>query len=204
LLAWQEHQEQSSYIMHMNKPRNKDKLVHSTFRIEQEVLRALDKEAIKRGISISSFVNKILKNYITSEMYFEELGFILVSKDFLRKVFARMDKKNLEEFGREFGLTIAKEYLSYFYPKVDCTTLTKFLDIWFKRFQSYNHRTQKQHDEDRHNIVHYFSLNHDINMNLSTALKAVLERLIEPLIKVDVKFGDITSSTVAFSFKINT
>lgn len=185
----------------MSRPRDKDKLVHSSFRIEQGVLRALDKEAIKRGVSLSSFVNKILKNYITSEMYFEELGFILISKDFLRKIFAKIDEKDVEEFSGEFGLTIAKEYLTYFYPRVDGSTLVQFLDIWFKRFQSYHHRIDKEH-EDGHNIIHYFSVNHDINMNFSIAMKAMLEELIEPLIKVAVKFGDTTPSTIAFSFEI--
>ena len=154
-------------------------------------LRALDKEATKKGISLRSFVNKILKNYVTSEMYFEELGFILVSKDFLRKVFANIDKKNLEEFGREYGLTIAKEYVSYFYPKVDGSTLTQFLDIWFKRFQSYNHRTERE-DEDDNNIRHYFSVKHDINMNFSIVLKAILE-VIEAM-RFDIEEGNFSDT----------
>jgi hypothetical protein len=36
-------------------------------------------------------------------------------------------------------------------------------------------------------------------MNFSIALKAILKELIESLIKEDVKFGDTTSSTIAFS-----
>ncbi|MGB8933661.1 MAG: hypothetical protein WCC17_00980 [Candidatus Nitrosopolaris sp.] len=43
-------------------------------------------------------------------MYFEQLGFILVSKDFLRKVFSKIEKaEGIEEFGQELGLTTAKE-----------------------------------------------------------------------------------------------
>jgi hypothetical protein len=34
----------------------------------------------KKGISLSNLVNKILENHVTCDMYFEELGFIPVSK----------------------------------------------------------------------------------------------------------------------------
>ena len=71
----------------------KKRLIHSTYRIKEHVIRAVEKEATKRGVPTSSLVNKILENYVTSEMYFEELGFILVSKDFLRKVFSKIEKE---------------------------------------------------------------------------------------------------------------
>ena len=98
----------------------KEKLTHQSFRIEEEVVKALGQEAIRKGISVSSLVNRTLKNYVTHEMQFEELGFILVSKDFLRRLFNIIENENhIEDFGREFGLTIAKEYVSYFYPQVN-------------------------------------------------------------------------------------
>jgi hypothetical protein len=173
------------------------KLLHSSFRIEEDVIKALTKVAEKRGLSLSSLVNKTLKDYVTSEMYFEELGFILVSKNFLRKTFEGLDQKHVEELGREYGLTMAKEYVSYFYPQVNSNTLVQFLEIWFKRFQSCQHRV----DEADKNL-HYFTVNHDINMNFSLALQSILAGLIEPIVKSTVEFTNITSSAITFSFRI--
>jgi hypothetical protein len=174
-----------------------NKLVHSTFRISEAVLKALDKESQRRGLSLSSFVNKTLENYVTSEMYFEELGFILVSKDFLRKTFAELNGSNVEELGRNIGLTVAREYVSYFFPQVTSDTLVNFLNIWFKRFQSY------KHEFDDSNNYHYFVVNHDINMNFSISLKAMLEEMIEPVVKRAVNFRDLTPGSITFSFKSN-
>src|SRR5215213_1082486 len=150
---------------------NKDKLLHQGFRVQEQVIKTLTKEAIRKGISVSSLVNRILKNYVTHEMQFEELGFILVSKDFLRKIFYVIDdEKHVQDFGKEFGTTMAKEYVSYFYPQVNSNTLVQFLDYWFRRFQSYKHTVE---NIDRSQI-HYFTLNHDINIKFSVALKAIL------------------------------
>jgi hypothetical protein len=178
---------------------NKNKLSHQGFRLEGQVIKTLAEEAVKKGISVSSLVNKILKNYVTHEMQFEELGFILVSKDFLRKIFSVIDdEKHIQDFGKEFGTTMAKEYVSYFYPQVNSNTLVQFLDYWFRRFQSCKHIVEDSDTSQRH----YFTVNHDINIKFSFALKAILEGLIEPLSKTTVEFRDITANSLTFSFDV--
>jgi hypothetical protein len=178
---------------------NKNKLSHQGFRLEEQVIKSLAEEAIRKGISVSSLVNKILKNYVTHEMQFEELGFILVSKDFLRKIFNVIDdEKHIQDFGEEFGTTMAKEYVSYFYPQVNSNTLVQFLDYWFRRFQSCKHIVE---DSGR-SKKHYFTVNHDINIKFSIALKAILEGLIEPVSKTTVEFREITANSLTFSFDV--
>jgi hypothetical protein len=178
---------------------NKDKLLHQGFRIQEQVIKALAEEAARKGISVSNLVNKILKNYVTHEMQFEELGFILVSKDFLRKIFSVVDdEKDIQDFGKEFGKTMAKEYVSYFYPQLNSNTLVQFLDYWFRRFQSCKHIVENS--SDRSQKRHYFTVNHDINIKFSFALKAILEGLIEPVSKTTVEFRDVTANSITFSF----
>jgi hypothetical protein len=198
-----------TYNYHNNN--NKDKrLVHSTFRIKEFVIRTLEVEAKKKGFSLSSLVNSILENYVTSEMYFEELGFLLVSKEFLRKIFSTLtDKQNniIEEFGKDLGKTVAKEYVTYFFPEVNSNTLIQFLDLWFRRFQSYQHRisdnTAAYGYSSSGKEIHHFTVNHDINnLNFSIALKAMMESLIEPIIKKTVEFRNITPNSISFSFAI--
>ena len=182
-----------------NNTNNKDKLLHQGFRVQEQVIKALAEEAARKGISVSSLVNKILKNYVTHEMQFEELGFILVSKDFLRKIFSVVDdEKDIQDFGKEFGTTIAKEYVSYFYPQVNSNTLVQFLDYWFRRFQSCKHIVENGERSQRH----YFTVNHDINIKFSFALKAILEGLIEPVSKTTVEFRDVTANSITFSFDV--
>jgi hypothetical protein len=178
---------------------NKNKLSHQGFRLEEQVIKTLAEEAVRNGISVSSLVNKILKNYVTHEMQFEELGFILVSKDFLRKIFNVIDdEKHIQVFGAEFGTTMAKEYVSYFYPQVNSNTLVQFLDYWLRRFQSCKHIVEDNNSSQRH----YFTVNHDINIKFSVALKAILQGLIEPVSKTTVEFKDITANSLTFSFDV--
>jgi len=170
----------------------KEKLIHSSFRLKGSVVRSLELEAQKRGVTVSTLVNRTLENYITKEMHFEELGFILVSKGFLRVAFEDLDENRSIDLGREFGLSVAREYILCFFSEVNEENLIKFLDIWFKRFQSYRHVFD--------NRRHYFFIKHEINWNFSVALKAMLEDLIEPIIKNRVEVKDLTPDVISFSF----
>jgi hypothetical protein len=138
-------------------------------------------------------------------MFFEELGFLLISKDFLRKVFSKLeDEKDIEEFGRELGKTIAKEYASYFYPQMNKNTIIQFLEIYFRRFQSYHHRLGQNSTDNTSSskMIHSFTVNHDIDMNFSLALQSILVGLIEPIIKSIVEFNNVTPNAITFSFEI--
>ena len=53
------------------KKNNSDNL---DLRIDEDIVKALEEDAKRRGISINSLVNNALKNYVTSDQYFEELG----------------------------------------------------------------------------------------------------------------------------------
>ena len=50
-------------------------------------------------------VNKILENHVSCDRYFEELGFLLVSKDFLRRSFSRLKEEHISKDSREDGFT---------------------------------------------------------------------------------------------------
>jgi hypothetical protein len=109
------------------------------------------------------------------------------------------DEKHLQDFGKEIGITMAKEYVSYFYPHVNSITLVQFLDYWFRRFQSCKHIVENNDDRSQR---HYFTVNHDINIKFSLALKAILEGLIEPVSKTTVEFRDVTAKSITFSFDV--
>jgi hypothetical protein len=172
---------------------NKAKLIHQCFRIEEGVIKALEKESRKKGVPLSHVINKILKNYVTSERYFLELGFLLSSKDLIRKLLGRIEEKYLIEDAKEFGLTIAKEYIPYFFMDVNTYTLLEFLEIWLGRFP-FQHRI----DFKRHS----YSINHDLGTNYSIFFREYMTALIESIIKSPVKFNIVAPNTVTFSFEI--
>jgi len=61
---------------------------------------------------------------MTYGMYFEKLGFIPVSKDFMRTMFSRIEsEEDIEAYSRDLGNIVVNEYASLFYPKLNRETL---------------------------------------------------------------------------------
>jgi DNA-binding transcriptional ArsR family regulator len=154
----------------------------------------LEKEAESRGVTPSALINEILSKYVKRYRYFEQLGFLPMSKDVLRKWLGRMEERFLVEDSRELGSTIGREYISYFFHDVNKDTLLKFLDVWLGRFESYKHEI-----DDR---THWLAVSHGINMQYSIHMKEFLKSLIEPIISEQVKFVDLTPNMISFSFEI--
>lgn len=172
-----------------------EKLQHLTFRTPEGVIKALKKEADSKGVPLSILVNQIFKNHLVQKDT-GKADFVLSSKDFFRKIFEKIDQKSLEQYGIELGRAIVSEYTSSYFPDINSCTIVQFLESWFGRFQSFQHRV------DEVNNRHSFSLNHDINMNFSIVLRVILEGLVEPVIKNKVVFGDLTPNTITFTFEI--
>jgi hypothetical protein len=78
--------------------------------------------------------------------------------------------------------------------------MVQFLDFWFRRFQSCKHIVENSSSDKSQR--HYFTVNHDINIKFSFALKAILEGLIEPVSKTAVEFRDVTANSITFSFDV--
>jgi hypothetical protein len=158
----------------------KRKLVHLGFRVDADVLDSIRKAASRTETTVSNQTNKILRNWVTRDAYFQELGFIPMSKDILRAWINKIEERELIFQAKEFGLSAA-ELVGYFFGEVNVNTLIKFLEVLLSRFQSYQH-----HIEDK---THSFHINHDVCMNYSIFYGELLRALIEPIIKgpVDIK-----------------
>jgi hypothetical protein len=172
------------------------KLIHRAFRIPEDVLEALQTQANSQGMSLSNLVNKIFRDYLIVELQPKKPELILMEKDFFRRIFNKIDNADIEDFGREIGYAVKNEYINLFFPDINSSTIVSFLEIWFKRFQSYHHRVDDQNNR------HSYSLNHDINLNFSKALKVILKELGEPIIKSPLIFGEPASSSITFTFDV--
>src|SRR5919205_1899759 len=59
----------------LHSTKNNNRSSTSDIRIkEEEIVKALEKDARERGVSISSLINDILRNYVTSDKYLKESG----------------------------------------------------------------------------------------------------------------------------------
>lgn len=171
----------------------KRKLVHLGFRIDENVLEGIKKSAKRTETTVSNQINIILRNWVTRDTYFQELGFIPMSKDVLRAWINEIEQNDLISQAKEFGQSTA-EIIAYFFGEVNVSNMIKYIEILLSRFSSYDHRIE--------NNTHSFHINHDICMKYSIFFGELLKSLIEPIIKGPVRLKNLTQKTIIISFDI--
>jgi len=128
-----------------------------------------------------------------SRYLFSGVGFHSNEQDIIRAWLSKIEQKDLVIQAKDFG-SLANEFIIYFFGEVNEKTLIKFLDIFFSRFQAYQHSTE--------NMTHYFSINHDICINYSVFLSELLKALIEPVIKRPIKISSMSPKIISISFNL--
>ncbi len=66
---------------------------HFTFRLDEDLYDELEMESERKDITPPMLMDKLTKNHLTRDKFFDELGFIPVSTDCLKVILEKLDEK---------------------------------------------------------------------------------------------------------------
>ena len=99
-----------------------------TFRIDQDSVKRLRAEAQKQGISLNSFVNQILKNFLEWHIFEPKVRFVPILKPVVKEVFAKISKEQIKEIAETTGKDEFQNAVYFMNGKIN---LDAFLS-WFE------------------------------------------------------------------------
>lgn len=153
---------------------NKDKSsVNLSCRIGKTEYDLLLIDSRKKGISLNSYVNSIIKRYLSWERYAEEVGFIPLSKRATMQIFDKLNERSINEIAADVGQTVPRELTMLMFNKLDFSSVMSMIEI-----------TSARVGVLRHNIMgskHNFTLYHGVNKKFSQYVARVFESMGEDL-----------------------
>ena len=147
--------------------------VNLSCRLEKTIYDELVADAQKKGISLNSLMSSITKHHITWKRYADEIGFVLITKRMIGKIFKHLDEKTIEKIADELGGTVPKELLFMTYDKMDFNNFMQILEINAMRFGVVNH----SEDDGKHTL----NIHHGISDNFSHFLACAHNRMADDL-----------------------
>jgi len=154
----------------------------------------LEIESERKDITPTMLMAKLTKNHLTRDKFFDELGFIPVSKDCLKIILEKLDEKNAELDGESISNTKIGEYVTYFYHKNDRDSLLNFLELYLS--------TQGGFRKENNNGTVSYTIHHNISKNYSLFLKGMLFGAIEKTLKTRVNLVEISPNLLSFNFEV--
>lgn len=167
---------------------------HFTFRLDEDLHDELEIESERKDITPTMLMAKLTKNHLTRDKFFDELGFIPVSKDCLKIILEKLDEKNAELDGESISNTKIGEYVTYFYHKNDRDSLLNFLELYLS--------TQGGFRKENNNGTVSYTIHHNISKNYSLFLKGMLFGAIEKTLKTRVNLVEISPNLLSFNFEV--
>ena len=153
-----------------------DKRKTSTFtlRIDENIIKSLQKESELHDISLNTLINKILTRYIEWDSYAPKVGMIPMAKPVIASLFNMMNEEEILDLVSNFGKNVVQDIAYFMKMKTDPDSFLTWFEIRLRRsFVEFNHLQEN----DRHMYV----LKHDLGYNWSLYHKKILEKIFNEI-----------------------
>jgi len=145
-----------------------------TFRIDTKILEKIREEGGNNQISVSNFINKILKRYVEWGSYESKVGMIPMAKPVITTLFNMMNEEEISELVSNFGKNVVQDIAYFMKMKSDPDSFLTWFEIRMRRsFVEFNHLQE--------NDRHIYILKHDLGYNWSLYHKKILERIFNEI-----------------------
>jgi hypothetical protein len=161
-----------------------------SFRLDADILEALDTESARRGTSVNNLTNQILRKWVKFDRFVQDFGYIMVSvHDFLRGLNVQ-DETTIRTLASESGRRFPKDLILFTGQRNDLKTCIRFVEnilCDYMKWATYHTSSTE--------IEYVLTLRHNYGSKWSLALQTVLQTMFEANTNIKPKFT-VTDSTV--------
>ena len=161
-----------------------------SFRLESDILDALEVESARRGTSVNNLTSQILRKWVNFDRYLQDFGYVMLSvHDFLRALNS-FDDSVVKSLASESGRRFPKDLILFTGQKNDLRTCVKFVETIlcdYMRWASYHNSSTE--------AEFVITLRHNYGSKWSMALESILGEMFETNTGTTPKFT-VTESTV--------
>jgi hypothetical protein len=161
-----------------------------SFRLDADILEALDTESARRGTSVNNLTNQILRKWVNFDRYVQDFGYIMVSvHDFLRGLNS-MDENSIKLLSAETGKRFPKDLILFTGQKNDLKTCIRFVENILCDYMKWGAYHTSSTDSE-----YVITIRHNYGSKWSLALQIVLQAMFDANTDARPKFT-VTDSTV--------
>jgi len=166
-----------------------------SFRLDADVLESLEIESARRGTSVNSLTNQILRKWVNFDRFLQDFGTLTLSvHDFIR-IINSFDDQTLRDLASESGKRFPKDLILFTGQKNDLKTCLKFVETIICDYM----RWANFHSTSGENEL-VITLRHNYGSKWSLALESMLSTMFETNASVSPKFT-VTDSMVLMSIQ---
>jgi len=170
--------------------------VSTTIRIPKKVFEKIELEATTQDSNISNLINSILRKYVSWDRFVGDIGYMHMSKAFLRSMFEKITEKDMEKLATTTGYGRMRDAILFINGKVDLDGTINVIKLWLSASEI-PIRVIKESEYVEFIVPH--NLGQKWSMYFGIILKTIFEEL-----DLSLKKEDLEEHTVTMIFSTNT
>jgi hypothetical protein len=168
-----------------------------TIRIPRELDNALETISKERGLSVNSFVSILLKKYVEWDKYADRFGYVTLTRESLRRILNATDDNKLKESAQDYGSTIPKEFLMFWFKELNIDSVLTALSLRCK----YANIAEYEIKIDGSNYI--IILHHDPGIRWSEFFGYTLQQEIIKIVLQILARLEISRNSVVLKFHLS-
>lgn len=115
-----------------------------SFRFENDVLRVLDEEADRMGISVNALVGTVLRRYSEFTRYLSKIDMVVVNREFLTSLMDKLEEDELYQMGLKLGQTVLSDTVMFWKKEVTERAIMEYIEKVICRYGHLGTYDEKQ------------------------------------------------------------
>ncbi len=163
-----------------------------TARVREVDKEKIEEEAEMKGITVNTLVSSILIKHVNWDRFSEDIGFVFLTKPFLRAILDVVDEKTMKIIAVSTCRGAIRDAVLFLKGEMNVTTIMEAFDLWFNA-SHIPFRHLKKNGTDR------YIIQHGLGIKWSIYIGAVANALLS---EVSAKLVNQKSSEQNISFDI--
>jgi hypothetical protein len=150
-------------------PREDKKTVLRTIRLSKGLDELLQRDANSKRITVGALISAILTKYSQWDRYTEKFDMITFRHETLRAILETTEDEALIRKGREIGTKIPREFLMFWFKKMDLESYLRYLELLC------NYGGFARYELEADGTSYVITLLHNLGEKWSLFLKHIME-----------------------------
>ena len=115
-----------------------------SFRFENDVMKVLDEEAERMGISVNALVGIVLRRYAEFTRYLSKIDMVVVNREVLTSLMEELDEDDLRRLGSKLGETMMADTVIFWKKEMTERTVMEYIEKLICRYGQLGTYDEKQ------------------------------------------------------------
>jgi hypothetical protein len=162
-----------------------------SFRFENDVLRVLDEEAGRMGISVNALVGIVLRRYTEFTRYLSKIDMVVVNREVLTSLMEGLDEDDLHKLGLKLGETVLSDTVIFWKKEMTERAVMEYIEKVICRYGHLGTYDEKQMPGGSMVMV----IRHRLGKKGSRFLEGYLQAGLKNTLGINATF-EVTDSSV--------